>query len=131
MSWRPIKFKFFCIPAKGFIENYKYNGEVDDLFNGEDPLLVPLQYTGIQDSEQKEIWEGDIVEFERVLTEEVTRKYTGVVEYEDGAYIIFAKAANLESTLMHIWLHDIIKKSGFVKIKVIGNKFETPGLTSR
>lgn len=119
MRQRPIKFKFFCVPAKGFIENYKYNGKVDDLFNGEDPLLIPLQYTGENDELGKEIWEGDKVEvqFFKWHTQPV---FTGVIEYNNGGFCV--KIVNAKGTLSLIWFHQL--KEGEAKIKVLGNVLE-------
>jgi uncharacterized phage protein (TIGR01671 family) len=120
------KFKFFCTAANGFIEQYKYNGYVDELFN--DPLLVPCQCTGMKDNHQKFIYEGDIIEYERSLTSKDSRKYTAIVSYANGAYLLLAKAVSQEGTLAHIWLHDLSKEIYNWKIKVIGNKFENPEL---
>jgi hypothetical protein len=56
------KFKFWNPQVKGFVENYKYNGLVDELFEP-DPYLRPHQFLGILDSNMKEVYEGDVVRF--------------------------------------------------------------------
>jgi len=124
---RQLKFKFWSPPGKAFVQQYKYNGPVDELFN-QDDMLIPSQYTGIKDIHQKEIWEGDIIEFERSLTNKDTKKFTAIVSYADAAFLVMAKSSDAEGTLAYIWLHDLSKEIYNWKIKVIGNKFETPEL---
>jgi uncharacterized phage protein (TIGR01671 family) len=121
------KFRFWNPPGKAFVQRYKYNGLVDELFD-QDDMLIPSQYTGMLDNHQKEIWEGDIIEFERRLTSKNSQKYTAIVTYADGAYLLLAKAVSQEGTLAHMWLHDLARDIFNSKVKVIGNKFETPEL---
>ena len=126
---RTIKFRFWSPQGKSFVEQYKYNGLVDELFDEREwRILVPSQYTDMKDCEQKEIWEGDIIEYERRLTNKDSRKYTAIVSYADGAYLLLAKAVSLEGTLAHMWLHDLARDIYNSKVKVIGNKFEHPEL---
>ena len=124
---RSIKFRFWNPPGKAFVEQYKYSGYVDELFE-QDSMLIPSQYTDMKDCEQKEIWEGDIIEYERRLTNKDSQKYTAIVSYADGAYLLLAKAVSLEGTLAHMWLHDLARDIYNSKVKVIGNKFENPEL---
>ena len=124
---RPIKFRFWSPPAKAFVEQYKYSGYVDELFE-QDDTLIPCQYTGMKDNHQKEIWEGDVIEYERSLTSKDSRKYTAIVSYANGAYLLLAKAVSQEGTLAHMWLHDLARDIFNSKVKVIGNKFENPEL---
>ncbi len=56
------KFRFWNPQAKAFVENYKYNGLVDELFEP-DPFLIPQQFLGILDANMKEVYEGDVVRF--------------------------------------------------------------------
>jgi uncharacterized phage protein (TIGR01671 family) len=119
---RPIKFRFFCVPAKGFIEAYRYNGHVDDLFNEEDPLLLPSQYTGMLDDYGNEIWEGDIVQFKR---KDRDRIFNAEIDFVEGGFM--AKIIKHEGTLSFFWLAHI---NDYKDIKVIGNKFENPELLS-
>ena len=127
---RTIKFRFWSPQGKAFVQNYNYNGPVDELFDEREwRILVPSQYTGMKDCEEKEIWEGDILEYERRLTNKDSRKYTAVVSYADAAYLLSVKAVSVEGTLVHMWLHDLAKDIYNSKVKVIGNKFEHPELT--
>ena len=50
------KFRFWNPPGKAFVEQYRYNGLVDELFD-QDDMLLPSQYTGMKDNHQKEIWD--------------------------------------------------------------------------
>jgi hypothetical protein len=126
---RTIKFRFWSPQGKAFVQQYKYNGLVDELFDEREwRILVPSQYTDMKDCERKEIWEGDIIEYERRLTNKDSQKYTAIVSYADGAYLLLAKAVSLEGTLAHMWLHDLARDIYNSKVKVIGNKFEHPEL---
>jgi len=124
---RTIKFRFWNPPGKAFVEQYKYSGYVDELFERDD-MLIPSQYTDIKDCNGKEIWEGDIIEFERPLTKKDSKKYTAIISYADAAYLVMAKEMSTEGTLSCMWLHELSKEIYNKKVKVIGNKFENPEL---
>ena len=117
---RTIKFRFWNPPGKAFVQQYKYKGLVDELFE-QDSMLIPSQYTEMKDCNGKEIWEGDIIEFERPLTKKDSKKYTAIICYEDAAYLIKTKDA--EGTLTYGLLHDLSDSIYNWKVKVIGNKF--------
>lgn len=55
------KFRFWCNAGKAFVQNYKYNGFVDDLFDPRDVIITSQQFVGILDTNMKEIYEGDVV----------------------------------------------------------------------
>ena len=116
---RTIKFRFWSPQGKAFVQQYKYNGLVDELFE-QDSMLIPSQYTDMKDCNGKEIWEGDILEFERRLTNKDSQKYTAVVSYADAAYLLLAKDA--EGTLTRMWLHDLSEDIYNWKVKVIGSE---------
>jgi uncharacterized phage protein (TIGR01671 family) len=124
---RTIKFRFWNPPGKSFVQLYRYSGYVDELFE-QDSMLIPSQYTDMKDCNGKEIWEGDILEYERRLTNKDSQKYTAIVSYANGAYLLLAKAMSFEGTLAHMWLHDLSKDIYNCGVKVIGNKFENPEL---
>ncbi len=125
---RTIKFRFWSPQGESFVEQYNYNGPVDELFDEREwKILVPSQFTGMKDCNNKEIWEGDIIEFERPLTKKDSKKYTAIIYYEDAAYLIKTKDA--EGTLTHGLLHNLSNAIYTWKVKVIGNKFANPELT--
>ena len=111
-------FKFFCTAANGFIEQYKYNGYVDELF--EDPLLIPCQHTSVQDSYGNYIYENDVIEFERPVTNKESKKHTAFITFYDGAFLVLAQSVEEDKTLSHMWLHDLTKQIFNWKVKVIG-----------
>jgi uncharacterized phage protein (TIGR01671 family) len=126
---RPIKFRFWCNAGKSFIQHYRYNGFVDELFSQEDCYLFPTQYTGCNDYQGKEIWEGDIIEFEKTFAglERQTKILKAVIEYRQGRYI--AKIINPEFTISIIELDAFFNTYKFTNIlRVIGNRFENPEL---
>jgi hypothetical protein len=57
------KYRFWCYSVKDFVQNYKYNGFVNELFDQEDVFLIPQQSIRILDCNMKEIYEGDVVKF--------------------------------------------------------------------
>ena len=127
---RTIRFRFWSPPGKAFVEQYKYSGFVDELFDQREwSILIPSQYTEMKDCEENEIWEGDIIEFERPLTKKDSKKYTAIIYYEDAAYLIRSK--DTEGTLTHGLLHDLSNSIYTWKVKVIGNKFANPELFNK
>ena len=124
---RTIKFRFWSPQGKSFVEQYNYNGPVDELFDQREwSILIPSQYTGMKDCEENEIWEGDILEYERPLTNKDSQKYTAVVSYADAAYLI--KTKDIEGTLTYGLLHDLSDAIYTWKVKVTGNKFQNQEL---
>ena len=107
---RTIKFRFWSPPGKSFVEQYKYNGYVDELFE-QDDMLIPCQFTGFQDKIGNDLFEGDIVRFHE--------DKIGYVDFEFGSFLLRIKNA---STMGFIFLHAV------GSYEIIGNKFENPEL---
>lgn len=105
------KFRFWNPPAKSFVEQYKYSGYVDELFD-QDDMLIPSQYTGLYDKNGKELWEGDVVK--------IHEDKIGVVDFQYGSFVLKIKPPT--STMGFIFLHSL----GIFEI--IGNRFENPEL---
>ena len=91
------KFRFWNPQAKSFVENYKYDGLVDELFDP-DPLLIPQQFLGILDSNMKEVYEGDVVRFVYSSNEHKL----GVIEYMDSYCAHVIHYDNGYIPIMHI-----------------------------
>lgn len=113
---KEIKFRFFCPPAKGFVQDYKFSGLIKELFE-KDPLLIPSQCTGLKDKNGKEVFEGDIIE---IGENGFREKKTAVIDFLYGAFV--AKFIGAQGTMNFMFLYQI----GL--FEVVGNKFENPEL---
>lgn len=113
LARRPIAFKWFCPPARGFVENYKYRGSVDELFL-EDPHLHPVQFTGVDG-----LYEGDILE---LALPHLDVKYLGIIAFRDGAF--YFKVHNPTGTLSSLWLFEFPRYQATYTL--VGNIYENP-----
>jgi len=87
-------------------------------FNNEDFDI--MQFTGLQDKNGKDIYEGDIVEF---LTEVHGNKITGQVVFDEGQFMIKDTCDPLFDALYYQYSNE-----NPVTLSVIGNIFENPDL---
>lgn len=74
-----------------------------------------MQYTGIKDKNNKEVYEGDIVKYSHPRTNEIIRAVT----FKDGAFGIEG---------LHEGTHIVFGNILDSDIKVIGNIYENPEL---
>lgn len=126
MKIENIKFKAKRLDRKGWVCGYFYeengntyiieNRQKESMLNRNltyqvDPSTV-CQFTGLKDSEGKEIWEGDILEGES-KSEVVYIKGTFTISFIDYNKRVFSYP-----------LCYYIKEDGTVDGKVIGNKFD-------
>jgi hypothetical protein len=113
---REIKFRLWWILEKKMEYSPKINEfhSLNSQFNGGSSVTIPLQYTGLKDKNNKEIFEGDIV----------NREYNqdlGIVSFINGCFV-----AN--------FIYSEIDDSGILLANensvysVIGNIYENPGL---
>lgn len=79
------------------------------------PNYVVMQYTGIDDKNGKEIFEGDIVKFKEYRT---TKIETGYVSFRDGSFVIISELFS-----HYRWIDYVVE--------VIGNIYENPELVSK
>lgn len=89
-----------------------------------DPGVIG-QFTGLHDSEGREIWEGDIIEVTETTLEREPRKVTGVVVYEESMaeYVIQTKDRMAGSSLGLNGLEH--------SIRIIGNIHDNPELLAK
>ena len=76
--------------------------------------VKPIQFTGLQDKNGKDIYEGDIVHFKGTKSDEAT----AIVEFKDGRFIFMIDAKA-------ILYKDIM---GWRDTEIIGNIHENPEL---
>jgi len=105
------KFRFWNPQVKGFVQNYKYNGFVDELFEP-DEFLKPQQFLGILDKNMKELYEGDVVNFDYF---DGDKSAIGVVRYNNSscAYEVDSNIGTI--AIMYISL---------ASLEIIGNMIE-------
>lgn len=107
---------------EGF-EKYSYQNSgknyfIDDKYSSESFKIIPetvSQYTGIDDCNGNEIYEGDIAQWKEYdLRSGTGRTYRGRVEFHNGSFRIGS-----------FLLYNSVGKRGF---KIIGNIYENPEL---
>ena len=96
--------------------------------------IVLMQFTGFKDFEEKEIYEGDILEYVSYMRDENKRKE--IVEFDEkcGGWYVHKQADTLSDVLFkqhsEEWqLKQNYKPSIKHKVRVIGNIYENPELT--
>ena len=124
MKIENIKFKAKRLDNGEWVYGYYYreNGNTyinedrqkDSVLNRNEAVLIDpstvCQFTGLKDCEGKEVWEGDIVEFETYDLYKGNVKTEAVIEYISTGYVAVT---------------DNTPYSLFTKcIKVVGNKFD-------
>ena len=101
-------------------------------------LIILMQSTGLKDKNGVEIYEGDIVEQEAIMS--YSGEYGGAIDflYTGAVVMIPSKGACLRRPIVHDrleddrkWRCDYYKTIASYRSKVIGNIHETPELRER
>lgn len=94
--------------------DYLYVNDFEEMLNDDD--FVVMQFTGLYDKNGKEIYEGDIVDYE--ITG-VPKKQRDVVIFEDGKF---------EPVPCYEYCDDSYFTKEYCNFEVVGNIFENPEL---
>ena len=100
--------------GKGFINVSGDNTKLSQYY----PFMIPLQFIGIIDVNDVEIYKSDIVSFTKTHNNE---NYIGIVNY-------CCDVAGFMLEAIHEHWYSFEFGLGTVNLKVIGNKYETPEL---
>ena len=130
---REIEFRGQPIGKRGVwqygIGAYKTNTAEHLIINakGDSVEVIHLcQYTGLDDSKGKHIYEGDIL-FVQVLSANNYFEYNTDVIFEDGVFCIKGENSNDYDTLLYAYINPT---SPLVELEVVGNVFSNPELLS-
>lgn len=123
-TWDSIEKKFvehFFITDNGLICNMeKPTSGYNSLVPIEKSELILMQSTGLYDKNGKEIFEGDIVQFEDYYIEsDLPYINMGIVEWSQGQFTITNRAS--------VEMEDLLDGE-FLDLTIIGNIYENPEL---
>lgn len=136
-----LQFRFYCPVAKTYVQNYSYDGLVDELFESDTDILLPQQCTGLKDKRGSYVYEGDIVKFKYVVDPAINNELKkdlppslkklyklmdktvkATVERDPCSPTNLHLVCETKKKLTRFFNMDWIKKS-----KVVGNIFEERG----
>ena len=140
MYKRPIKFRFWC---KGTSDNpnfskpgwWSWNNYIlqkhhslSELFESDD--FVPCQFTGLVDTNQLEIYEGDVVKTNPNHTAVIIGGMCGQPSYDKGIIMWCREGFNIgQSGIGSVGLHHYaVCHCCPCGLQIIGNIFENPEL---
>ena len=140
---REIKFRIWDVENKEMLKVQEldfeptfYGGRIairpdqyNDYFDTEDMIL--MQYTGLHDKNEKEIYEGDIIEFSYdIFTGNFDTKVgIGTIEFLDGAFYIIPfeiEGKRVDDIENEEWF--LLYTVNMDTLEVIGNIYDNPEL---
>ncbi|GAG55499.1 unnamed protein product [marine sediment metagenome] len=92
-----------------------FHGFSEVLQDVEDGDIILMQYTGLKDKDEKEIYEGDVVK---------CRDFTGIVTFDEGCFRLDLGAYEMDLALS---IYCTYHKNAH-EPKIIGNVYENPEL---
>ena len=114
------------------------NGDVDCYEHVDFKNIELMQYTGMKDVTEKEIYEGDVVKLIHTGIEisadrlEDLKRFVGIIKYENGIFKIVKKEKSLiESKYFEMEqkkVSEIFIYSKLYDLEVVGNIYENPEL---
>lgn len=129
MANREIKFRAWDIVKKkmcnkltiDYCNEYGFNNAYheDDSGFGDIPIL--MQFTGLKDKNEKEIYEGDIVKTRWIEDDKI---YTGKVIFKDGCFRLYVER-------FFVPVFDSEYSSYIRELEILGNIYENPELFAK
>ncbi|SFM35166.1 YopX family protein [Salibacterium qingdaonense] len=123
---RPLKFKFWDTDYAEMLTEDDYSAEELGVMLSDHERYVPRQYTGI-DEDDKEIYEGDIIDFTVFDIEDNDTQYRGVVTFAGGMFQLWKSVESefygSDGPFELYWVH--LQDD---ELKVLGNIHENPEL---
>ena len=124
---RPLKFRFWCPSSKKMV----YSGYTEDICNSSNWII--MEYTGCHDHNNKEIYEGDIIDltFSYGHERDSSHDYYGeyAVQFKNGEWRLIRICVYDENDYnneLSLWSEssDYKKKMGMEHFELVGNIFE-------
>ena len=114
------------------------NGDVDYCEISDFKYIELMQYTGMKDVTEKEIYEGDVVKLIHTGIEisadrlEDLKRFVGIIKYENGIFkIVKTEKSLIESKYFEMEqkkVSEIFIYSKLYDLEVVGNIYENPEL---
>ena len=119
-------------------EIFFLNEDVDCYEHVDFKNIELMQYTGMKDVTEKEIYEGDVVKLIHTGIEisadrlEVLKRFVGIIKYENGIFkIVKTEKSLIESKYFEMEqkkISEIFIYSKLYDLEVVGNIYENPEL---
>ncbi|ERI10808.1 YopX family protein [Aneurinibacillus aneurinilyticus] len=107
------------------LQHFQYDGDVFAAPNWEDVDAYFMQYTGIKDTDNQNIYEGDILIVQSMLTE-MTLPYKAEVVWDRYRFALRELRKNVFGNA--IPYSNVIADPSYFNLKIIGNVYENMGL---